>query len=268
MDGERTPAEIAAEVEDLTRAILKDAACGHLGGDLRATADEILLADGLAVGEGSADQLGETAEWDGMPIDGEEAEPQEEVPLVDELRSYEEADEAPEPDSEPDPVSEPDETPEPVAEPDEEPQPVAELDEKPVSGPGRQPELWLDGVEDGEEEVSVRRTRTTVRRAENLIHRFIEANEAPAEEPTELLEEQPEARVHEREREQPARGRQIAMLEPAADESSVEGMLQQREADREEISDRIAYLFPRPETCEWDLRELGYDRRRGRATAS
>ena len=50
--GSATPAETAAEIEELARAILKDAACGHLGSDLRATADEILLADGLAVGDG------------------------------------------------------------------------------------------------------------------------------------------------------------------------------------------------------------------------
>ena len=61
--GDRTPAQLAAEVEDLARAILKDAACGHLGGDLRTTADEILLADGLAVGEGDGADRGETAEW-------------------------------------------------------------------------------------------------------------------------------------------------------------------------------------------------------------
>ena len=46
------PIETAARIEELTRAILKDAACGHLGTDLRATADEILLADGFAVGDG------------------------------------------------------------------------------------------------------------------------------------------------------------------------------------------------------------------------
>jgi hypothetical protein len=73
--GAATPAEIAVELEELTRAILKDAACGHLGSDLRSTADEILLADGLAVGEGSVDQRGATAEWDA----GEETE------LIDEL---------------------------------------------------------------------------------------------------------------------------------------------------------------------------------------
>src|SRR3954451_18072986 len=63
-DGGLTPSQSAAGVEDLARAILRDAACGHLGADLRSTADEILLADGLAVGEGRTDQRGESAEWD------------------------------------------------------------------------------------------------------------------------------------------------------------------------------------------------------------
>ena len=63
-EGAATPAQTAAAVEHLTRAILRDAACGHLGSDLRATADEILLADGLAVGEGHAEQRGGSEEWD------------------------------------------------------------------------------------------------------------------------------------------------------------------------------------------------------------
>jgi hypothetical protein len=46
-----TPAETATTLEELARAILKDAAAGHLGSDLRATADESLRAAGLAVGE-------------------------------------------------------------------------------------------------------------------------------------------------------------------------------------------------------------------------
>ena len=33
-----------------------------------------------------------------------------------------------------------------------------------------------------------------------------------------------------------------------------------REPDRR--ADRVAYLFPRPETTEWNVRELSYDRRR------
>jgi hypothetical protein len=28
------------------------------------------------------------------------------------------------------------------------------------------------------------------------------------------------------------------------------------------VADRVAYLFPRPETTEWDVREVSYDRRR------
>ena len=63
-EGAPTAAETVAAIEELTRAILRDAACGHLGGDLRATADEILLADGLAVGEGEAEQRGGSEEWD------------------------------------------------------------------------------------------------------------------------------------------------------------------------------------------------------------
>ncbi|MGI8633509.1 MAG: hypothetical protein ACR2NA_13325 [Solirubrobacterales bacterium] len=42
---------LALRIEELTRAIVRDAATGHLGSDLRATADEILLADGFTTGQ-------------------------------------------------------------------------------------------------------------------------------------------------------------------------------------------------------------------------
>ena len=46
--------------------------CGHLGTELRTTADEILLGEGLQVGEGAPDTRGETAEWNpSIPIDDE-----------------------------------------------------------------------------------------------------------------------------------------------------------------------------------------------------
>ncbi len=32
--------------------------------------------------------------------------------------------------------------------------------------------------------------------------------------------------------------------------------------DRPDTTERVAYLFPRPETTEWNVRELSYDRRR------
>src|SRR5207247_10260263 len=82
-DGVPTAADTAAAIEDLTRAILRDAACGHLGGDLRSTADEILLADGLAVGEGEAVQRGGSEEWDLPPDEQDDFEEQHDDPEVE-----------------------------------------------------------------------------------------------------------------------------------------------------------------------------------------
>ena len=72
--GRRPRPRPRAALEELARAILKDAAAGHLGSDLRATADEILLADGLAVGDGAAEQRGGTTEWDLTPVEPDELE--------------------------------------------------------------------------------------------------------------------------------------------------------------------------------------------------
>lgn len=58
------PSDIAARVEDLLRAILRRGVTGELGNDFRAAADEALLAEGLAFGEGSASELGGDTEWD------------------------------------------------------------------------------------------------------------------------------------------------------------------------------------------------------------
>jgi hypothetical protein len=44
-------------------------------------------------------------------------------------------------------------------------------------------------------------------------------------------------------------------------------LLENRDSERQAIADRVSFLFPRPETCEWDIREIAYDRRR-RAQAS
>ena len=61
--GSGSPIEAIAETEELLRTLLRGMASGELGSDLRMTADEILLADGLRVGEGSATTMGGTAEW-------------------------------------------------------------------------------------------------------------------------------------------------------------------------------------------------------------
>ncbi|MGI9557804.1 MAG: hypothetical protein ACR2N5_07675 [Solirubrobacterales bacterium] len=59
----QTPAQVTADVENLLRRILTDVARGRLGSDLRVAADEALLGDGLAVGQGTNADLGGGAEW-------------------------------------------------------------------------------------------------------------------------------------------------------------------------------------------------------------
>ena len=52
IEGSAGPSEIAAQVEELLRTILRRGVVGELGTDFRAAADETLLAEGLAFGEG------------------------------------------------------------------------------------------------------------------------------------------------------------------------------------------------------------------------
>ena len=61
-DGEASPSQVASQIEQLLRTILCRGVSGELGADLRAAADETLLADGLAVGEGA--HAGDQADWD------------------------------------------------------------------------------------------------------------------------------------------------------------------------------------------------------------
>ncbi len=58
------PSEIASRVEGLLRMILRRGVTGEIGSDFRAAADEALLAEGLAFGEGSPTELGSDTEWD------------------------------------------------------------------------------------------------------------------------------------------------------------------------------------------------------------
>ena len=127
-----TPAETAATLEDLARAILKDAAAGHLGSDLRVTADEILLADGLAVGDGAAEQRGGTTEWDLEPVvisDPVEPDIEGQLELDEELEML---------------LPEHDDDDEDDVEP--EPEEVSELDERisPEDGPESEEELVFE----------------------------------------------------------------------------------------------------------------------------
>jgi hypothetical protein len=72
----RSPAEVALRVEDLLRRILRRGISGELGSDLRVAADETLLADGFAVGEGA----GSEGEWElGPDTDSEDLEDAEDT---------------------------------------------------------------------------------------------------------------------------------------------------------------------------------------------
>jgi hypothetical protein len=220
-DGELGPIETAAHIEELTRAILKDAACGHLGGDLRATADEILLADGFAVGDGSEVQRGATAEW--AMGDPDELE-----------HDWAGEDEAPDLDEEPPEPEELEDVPlfEPMGF-----RPAAEVeyavDEK-VPEPTRRITVHRPGfIEPEEEQMTAYATAAT--------YEEIETHDSP----TTVIEAVAPPSVEAR---------------PVSER--VNALLAEHRAEREAAADRVAYLFPRPEPCEWDVPEVGYDRRR------
>jgi hypothetical protein len=203
-----TPAQTTLAIEDLLRAIVRDAACGHLGSDLRSTADEILLADGLAVGEGAAGQRGGAEEWELLEQeDGEDGEP------------------------------EPMESQEPAEEPFE--GPVAP-DEAGVGGGSIEaPSEWEDEPRASESPAPMQVPEPEGRiRVESHPHpeeQNVFNAQTELEPPTATMESQPRASLREP-LEEPHRERRAA--------------------------DRVAYLFPRPDTTEWDVRELSYDRRR------
>ncbi len=70
--GPASPSEVSTGIERLLRAILRRGLSGELGSDLRSAADELLLADGLAIGEGAAAR-GSTSEWE-LGTDPDDAE--------------------------------------------------------------------------------------------------------------------------------------------------------------------------------------------------
>jgi len=238
--GTMSPAETAAALEELTRAILTDAAVGHLGSDLRTTADEILLADGLAVGEGDARQRGGTTEWDLEPV-------AEEADALDEVDEPEDVDAPAEPEA--------DETEVPDwVEVSEEPRGAVDADEpslaeeldgiaREVSGLDRR--ISPEPSPDPEEERVIARARQIFGGPAEPGTRQLAPVPARAGAPAETPEPEPS---DERER--------------AAGSSPVLRLIEQTRAERKAHHDRVAGLFPRPETTEWDIREIAYDRRR------
>lgn len=255
-----SPAETALAVEELARAILKDAACGHLGADLRATADEILLADGLAVGDGATGQRGETAEWSAGEDGWEEANADVEAeapsagpdPVAEpafELSAQQGSD----PSSDRDPLDRDpldatfdwqslplDHTRMPTA--TEEPRNELDTDDGPRYGRFAPVVPDSDWNSDSEPEMKVIRepARMTLHRnADEKETQMIEAD-TPQQAPPRIAES----------------GGPVARL------------LALHSVEREATASRVANLFPAPETTEWSVREIAYDRTRRSQAAS
>jgi hypothetical protein len=226
--GGPAPAETATQLEELARAILKDAACGHLGSELRSTADEILLADGLAVGDGAAEQRGETAEWDLSAEDFEDQDAE-----VDELDDDE---------------GELGGGDEDVAADELEGEDELEGDD----GLGAEDALAED---DGEVFEPAGRITVQAHRQpeEETVTPRLKPNPALAEPPTTVLDAVPDPEPHHEPEAQSA---------DETEGSPVLRLIAQTQAERRARADRVANLFPRPDDCDWSVRELAYERRR------
>jgi hypothetical protein len=231
-----SPAETASELEELARAIFKDAAAGHLGSDLRVTADEILLADGFAAGDGAAAQRGGTTEWDLEPVEvndfSESHDREDETPLSEEIAGV---------------AAELDRRDEPAPEPEFEwvSQQGSPLDDRISPEPAPEPEEQL-----------------VIARAREIFGGGSEPDAEP--EPEHEHEAEPAATA-------PADRGLVAVgggpAEPrdrSADDmpSPVLRLIEQTKAERRAHHDRVAGLFPPPETTEWKVREIAYDRTR------
>jgi len=227
------PAETAAELEELARAIFKDAAVGHLGSDLRVTADEILLADGLAAGDGVAAQRGGTTEWDLEPIEAdqfsESHDRENETPLSEEIAGV-----------------------------------TAELDRE----HGIDPEFeWV--TEEGSSLDDRISPEPAPDREEQMVS--ARAREIFGGEPTPEPEREPAERAELERGGAPglaavgdSSGLDREPRDSSADDqpSPVLRLIEQTKAERRAHHDRVAGLFPPPETTEWKVREIAYDRTR------
>jgi hypothetical protein len=222
--GGPAPPETATRLEELARAILKDAACGHLGSELRSTADEILLADGFAVGDGAAEHRGATAEWDVGDEVLEDPDADGGLDDRDEEVAFDE------PEAEDELVHEV----EPVL--DDEDEPGADDDGEVFEPTGR---IRVQAHREPEEETVTPRLKPNPALAHERPTTVLDA--APDPEPVDAPE---------------------PVSTDDAQGSPVLRLIAQTQAERRARADRMANLFPRPDDCDWSVRELGYDRRR------
>ncbi|HYH62775.1 MAG TPA: hypothetical protein VD766_12980, partial [Solirubrobacterales bacterium] len=55
---------------------------------------------------------------------------------------------------------------------------------------------------------------------------------------------------------------EVRILRAVPDESPVNALIADSDNHRKEVASRVSFLFPRPETTEWSVRDVGYDRTR------
>ena len=219
-----SPSEVASRVEALLRTILRRGISGELGADLRAAADETLLADGLAVGEGAqlrAPSRGEPAESSLEP----EHAPEPEWALEAEAEEAFEAET-----TEHDSAAAFDRF-----EADPEPEIVA-------SRPGREPEPATAAA--GDE-----------CRGTDPDRDWTEDEAEPKEEPMEPSTELEDERDLPVWLEEVDEGPRVTMAFPKGDPARRENHIEELSKppmERDEVTARVQYLFPRTET-DWTV---------------
>jgi hypothetical protein len=237
-----SPLDVIAELEELLRRLLKGLATGGLEGDLRVTADEILLKDGLAVGEAQTHRDDETAEWripdpvgdtDGIDLsainDG----------YVGEIEVRRTKDDPDPDDFDPGPDDEPTEADPPT-------------EREHTTAPGTR--IELDDVE--------------------LPEIMAPANERPGGDD----EREPEPREGPFTPEpEPKPSAEADWFSAGDGDGEVEWPAfasprrkdrdRDRAKEREGASDRVRYLFPVPDQTDWDVGELRYERRNRRSSS-
>ena len=234
-----SPLELVAEIESVVRSILRDAVRGRHGADLRAAADEMLLADGLAVGEGASALRGSTAEWgavdsDPGPIWATESEVSGRQPK-----------------------------PEPERVTHEEPLP-APIELRPVEPDADdldayEPDTYVPSEAFEEPTQVIEMATDTLLAATEVAEDEGRSEPAEAEDDTHMshqLDTQP--------------ARSDDWLEGMSSSDTLDWperpaalrMLDNRPAERQAARKRVDHLFPRPEATDWSVKELNYSRRR------
>ncbi len=220
-----SPLAVIAQLEELLRHILKGMATGELEGDLRTTADEILLRDGI-VGEAAAQPprptMGETAEWRlPDPVDGDELDLSDlGEGLFDEIEvrrtSPADSDEA-----------------------------VTEAHSE-----------FTPGADEAETQEAARLDGAT-----RIVVTDVELPSISDTDTSEQLQVSPGPFVPEPEREADWFASAESELEWPAFASPRRGRSDERRELDAEASDRVRYLFPVPDATDWDVGELRYERR-------